>query len=362
MTTLPALRAAFDRVPGYLDAATNGLPARATVAALRDALDEWSAGTATTAGYDVAVARARAAYATIVGTPVTDVAIGSQASALVGTVAASLPDGARVLTVDGDFTSVVYPFLVQADRGVQVRHVPAERLVDEIVPGTDVVAFSLAQSRDGRVTDLAEVAAAARSVGALTVCDVTQATGWMPVDATLADVTVCAAYKWLAAPRGVAFLTVGPAARERLRPVAAGWYAGADVWRSVYGPTMRLADDARRFDVSPAWLCWAGAAPALELFAAADPHEVRAHDVGLADALRARLDLPPAGRAVVTLPDDEHGTLRARLEAAGCRVAGRGGGVRLAFHVWNDADDVELAADALADAGALVGSARRSGD
>ncbi|MEZ0447031.1 aminotransferase class V-fold PLP-dependent enzyme [Cellulomonas sp. ICMP 17802] len=347
MDSLDALRAAFTPVPGYLDAATCGLPSRATVEAMREALDTWQAGRADLAVYDEAVTRSRAAYARLVGADASQVAVGSQASALVGLVAAGVPDGAEVLAVDGDFASVTFPFTAHADRGVTVRHVPLERLADEVRPTTHTVAFSLVQSRDGRLADVDAVLAAAEAAGARTVCDVTQAAGWLPVDATRFDATVCASYKWLAAPRGTAFLTVRPELAHDLRPLHAGWYAGEQIWSSVYGPGMTLARDARRFDVSPAWLCWVGAVPALETFAAADPEQVRRHAVGLADSFRADLGLEPGGSAIVSLPDDEAGSRRALLAAGGTRAAGRGGGVRLAFHVWNDAADVTRAVAAL---------------
>lgn len=340
------LRASFDPVPGYLNAATLGLPPRPVVDAMRADLDQWQRGLADAAGYDGAVDASRAAFARIVGVTPDRVAVGTQVSVLVGLVAASLPDGAEVLTVDGEFASVSFPFMTHADRGVKVRHVPLEALADEVRPSTALVAFSVAQSNDGRVADVAAVAEAARQVGALSLADTTQAVGWLPVHADDVDLTVCAAYKWLCGPRGTAFLTLAPGVGDRIRPIHAGWYAGDSPWGSVYGPAMELARDARRFDVSPAWLCWVGTAPALELFAAADPRDVLAHDTGLADAFRAGLDLEPAGRAVVALPDPD-GTARARLEAAGCVVAGRAGAVRIAFHVWNDIADVERALDAL---------------
>ena len=47
-------------------------------------------------------------------------AVGSQVSAFAGLVAASLPAGCEVLTAAGEFTSVVFPFLAQARRGVRV--------------------------------------------------------------------------------------------------------------------------------------------------------------------------------------------------------------------------------------------------
>ncbi|ROS31817.1 aminotransferase class V-fold PLP-dependent enzyme [Cellulomonas sp. PhB150] len=340
------LRAAFAPVPGYLNAATVGLPARATADAMRTAIDDWQQGRADLAVYDAAVAAARSAFARLVRVPTDDVAIAAQTSALVGLVAAALPDGAEVLVVDGDFSSVVFPFLAHADRGVRVRHVAVDELAGAIRPSTAVVAFSLVQSRDGRVADADAVTSAARAAGALTLCDITQA-GWLPVDAGQFDLTVCSAYKWLAAPRGTAFATVRPAVLDRLRPLSAGWYAGDDVWGSVYGPHMRLATSARRLDVSPAWLCWVGAAPALELFAAVPPAAVRDHAVGLADAVRRGCGLDPAGSAIVSVPDAD-GVVARRLGEAGCVVAARGGGVRLAFHVWNDHDDVERALSVLA--------------
>ena len=67
---------------------------------------------------------------------------------LLGMVAASLPDGARVVVPEVEFTSNLFPWLVQEDRGVQVVTVPTDRLLDEITPGTTLVATSLVQSAD----------------------------------------------------------------------------------------------------------------------------------------------------------------------------------------------------------------------
>jgi selenocysteine lyase/cysteine desulfurase len=341
------LAAHFPSVPGYLNAATMGLPPIEVSAALRESLSAWETGTLPPVALDGTVNAARAAFARIVGVPSSEVAVGSQVSVLVGTVATGLPPGSEVLTVEGDFTSVVFPFLVQAGRGVRVRQVPLERLAEEVREDTSLIAYSLVQSADGRVADSAAIGRAADRVGALTLCDTSQAVGWLPVSAGAADITVCGTYKWLCTPRGVAFMTVGARAGQSLTPVNAGWYAGESVWDSVYGPQMNLAADARRFDVSPAWMCWAGAVPALELFASADPDELYRHGTGLADGFRERLGLAPTGSAIVAL-DDPDGVLRGVLDAAGCTVAGRAGRVRLSFHVWNDAADVDRAAEALA--------------
>lgn len=331
---------------GYLAACTAGLPTLGTLAAQRADLDAWAHAETSPATYGALVEAGRALFAGIVGVGPDRVATGSQTSAMVAVVAASLPDGAEVVVPEGDFSSIVFPFLVQAHRGVTVRSVPIDRLADAVRPGTALVAWSAVQSATGVVTDQQPVVEAAHAVGALTLCDLTQAAGVLPVSAAAFDVTVTHAYKWLCAPRGVAFATVSDAALERIRPVQAGWYAAEDVWSSCYGPTMRLATDARRFDVSPAWQAWPGAVAALRHLASVDAASAWRHATGLTDRLADALGSPRSGQAITTFPDGD-GAALAALTAAGVTASGRAGRLRLAFHLWNDEDDVTRVVEVL---------------
>ena len=246
----------------------------------------------------------------------------------------------------------MYPFLQQAHRGVRVRHVALEALAESMTSETALVAFSLIQSADGRVAQAGAIAEAAHATDTMTLCDTTQATGIYPVEAAEWDLTVCHSYKWLCAPRGAAFLTVSPQAAEHIVPLHAGWYAGEDVWASTYGPGMRLADSARRFDTSPAWLSWVGAAQALEHFETIDTTAAWRRASGMADQLLEQLGLPERGQAIVAL-DDQDGVRAAALAAAGVQFACRAGRVRLAFHIWNTQRDVDLVSEAFAKAGCL---------
>ena len=103
-------------------------------------------------------------------------------------------------------------------------------------------------------------------------------------------------YKWLLCPRGTAFFTIRPERRDELVPHAAGWYAGEDPASSYSGAPLRLAADARRFDLSPAWLNWVGAAPALELLEEVGVGTIHAHDLRMANRLRAGLGCRRATR------------------------------------------------------------------
>jgi selenocysteine lyase/cysteine desulfurase len=209
-----------------------------------------------------------------------------------------------------------------------------------------VVAFSLVQSATGEVADYPAIVAAARDAGALVVVDATQACGWLPFDGRLADVVAVGGYKWLMGPRGTGFAYLSPAVQELIRPDAAGWYAGADVHESYYGPPLRLAVDARRFDISPAWFSWVGAAPALAVIEDIGLDAIRDHNVALANRFLTGLGRPAGDSAIVTVdvPDAER-----KLEAAGARAAVRAGRVRASFHVYSTEDDVDLALNALTD-------------
>ncbi len=329
---------------GYLAACTLGLPADVTREAVRRDLERWSAGEASAAEYSAALERARAHAARLLGTSPDRIATGSQVSVFAGVAAASAPVGAEVLCVDGDFSSIVAPFLARGD--LRVRHVPLSALADAVSASTWMVSYSLVQSATGAVADAAAVTSAARDAGALSLVDTTQATGWMPTTDLDADFVVCHAYKWLSAPRGAAFAAISPRVLEELVPLVAGWYSGSDPWASCYGPALYLADDASRFDVSPAWHAWVGAEAALEFAATLDMEAVRRHDVALANEFCARLGLEASDSAIVTWPDED-GAALAALGAAGVVASGRAGRARVAFHLWNDDEDVALAAAAL---------------
>jgi len=282
------------------------------------------------------VDRARRRFAGLVGVAPDRVAIGNQVSTFTGLIAAALPDGARVLAAEEDFTSA------------PGQTVPLSHLVESIRPGVNLVAVSSVQSADGRLVPggLDALAAAAAAHGCLTYVDATQAVGWLPFDAAPLDFVSCATYKWLLSPRGTAFGVVRPERLEMLRPLHAGWYAGDDPWTSIYGPPLRLARAARRLDISPAWLSWAGTVPALDLLAEVGIPGIHRHDIGLANGLRERLGLPGGDSAIVTVTAE--GGLE-RLRAAGIRASVRAGAVRLSFHLHNTESDVEAVARALRD-------------
>lgn len=331
----------FEPYGYYFDTPTYGLAPITSFDAVVEAARRWRSGGATMAEYDEAVARSRQLFARILGVDVDRVAIGSNVSTLVGPVAAGIRPGSKVLVPDGEFTSLLFPLLVNRD--LEVRTVALEGLAASIDHSIDVVAFSLVQSSNGAVAAAAEVVEAARQVGAVTMVDATHAAGWLPFDPLSFDFVFVAAYKWLLCPRGVAFMVVN--SDVDIPAVNAGWYSGEDPWASIYGGPLRLADSARRFDTSPAWMAWVGAVPSLELVDSLGVDRIHAHDLALANAVREGVGMDPSTSAIVTLPISDP----QRLGAAGIKTAVRASAVRIGCHIHNSAADVDALLESLSE-------------
>jgi selenocysteine lyase/cysteine desulfurase len=330
----------------YLNTASFGLPPARTFAAVRAALDAWSAGRAAPTAYDPLVAEVRARFAALLGARVEDTSIGGTVAALTAPIAAALPAGAEVLCARGEFTSTIQAFHSRGD--LAVRTVPLERLADSVRPATALVAVSAVQSADGRVTDLPALHAACRERGARLLVDATQAAGWLPLSAADAEYWVCADYKWLLGARSIGFLVLDEAAarEDGLRPPTPGWYGTADPWADPYGP-VEPAPDARRFDTTPDWLGCVAAAESLAFLSSVGIDLIHRHDLALAREFRegaTARGLAPASAddsAIVSLPGAPP------LTTPGVVTSHRAGALRLSFHVYNTRADVERALRAL---------------
>lgn len=336
-----AFGASFEVSPGYLNTASIGVPPSTVVDEVGAALERWRRGADLPEAFEQAVESGRRDFARLVGVEAATVAIGATTSQLLGQVAAGVPDGTKVLTLEREYTSVTFPFAVQRARGVTVTEVPREELYDR-VRGFDVVAVTVAQSSDGWVVDLGELRRAAEAAGTMVVLDATQAAGWLPLHLDWVDFVAAHGYKWLLSPRGASWLAVHPRALERGLPTAAGWYAAPPDADPAYGLPLRLRPDARRYDLSPAWHSQIGAAAALAYLAGLDLEAVRRHATGLADQVLTGLGLEPRGQAIIALDVDPE-----RLRRAGVVAAARAGRTRLSFHLYNTREDVDLVLSAL---------------
>jgi selenocysteine lyase/cysteine desulfurase len=331
----------------YLDSATYGIPSRQTLSEFMDVSAAWGVGEYDPHDCDQAVSRSRAAYARIHGVRPGDVAIAHQVAPFVASLAAALPRRGQVLTAENDFTSLLFPL---AAAGHELVAVPLEQLAQAIDSQTTAVAVSAVQSANGKLADLDQISAAAAAHGTYTLIDSTQASGWLPLDASRFDAVVTGGYKWLCHPRGTAFMAVGERLSDAI-PLTANWYSADDPWATCYGLPLRVAADARRFDVSPAWLNWHAAAVALEQLEEIGIEQVHRHNVALAGRVRSALGLEPIESAIVSLQAPTE--LPERLRAAAIKASVRAGRLRISCHHYNDDGDVDELLEVLQSAAAV---------
>jgi selenocysteine lyase/cysteine desulfurase len=331
---------------GYLDTATYGLPPRATLAAVERAASGWR-GRESWLRWEEDGEACRELFAEIVGARPEQIAFVAAASVGAGIVAASLPaePGDNVVLYERDFDSVMFPWRPLAERGVELRRLPLERVVEGIDDRTALVALSLVQSADGRVADLDAI----KQTGTRLFLDGTQAVGAVRVDLAGVDYLVAHSYKWLLSPRGLAFLYVRPERLDEITPWLAGWKSRANVLEDYYGAP-ELAEDARRLDVSLPWFSAAGARASLGLISELGADAIAEHNLALARAFAAGLGLPEPASPIVRVDVEGADAAVERLGQAGVSCSCRAGSMRFAFHLYNDAEDVALALEAVAPA------------
>ena len=352
----------------YLNTATYGPGPRTTVERVEESVRAWQAGRGDWREWEAAGARSRELFGRLIGARADDVALLPTLAIGAGLVAAGLRarPNANLVVGEAEFRSNLFPWLMQERRGFEIRAVPfreggprVEDVVQRIDGNTALVALSSVQSASGFRLDVSAVAAACRANGARLFVDGTQSVGALAFDAADVDFLGVAAYKWLLAPRGAAFLYIAPERRAELEPVFAGWTAPADVHASYYGGPLELADDASRFDASLAWIAWVGLAPSLELIDKLGIGAIEARVMALAAMFRegARalgLDVSgtPEGDSQivsVAVPDPE--ALARTLIDAKVVAAVRDRYLRVSFHFFNDESDVERVLRALGSSG-----------
>ena len=171
--TIDQARPLWEPAGVWCNTASFGLSPRPAWDALQAALADWHGGRTSWEGWGESTERARAAFARLVGVNAERVAVAATVSELIGLAVTALPAGARVVVPEIEFTSALFPLLVQ--RRLDVRAVAPGRIAEAIADGADAAVFSAVQMSSGEVADIDGILAAARSSGALTICDATQA-------------------------------------------------------------------------------------------------------------------------------------------------------------------------------------------
>ena len=277
--------------------------------------------------------------------------------------------GRNLVIVEEQFPSNVHVWRrLAAARRAELRSVPPPRtggarahdwneaVIAAIDERTALVAVPPFHWTDGSRFDLEAIGGRARERGAAFVVDGTQALGAAPFDCARVapDALVCAGYKWLTGPYSIGIAFFGPAFDGGV-PLEENWitrrgsddFANLATGRDEYRPGAIRYDVGERSNFVLMPMLGAALAQVLEW----GPAAVEAHTRALTDVAAAALrDLgcgieEDAWRAPhflgVRLPARLAPAALAReLHRRRVSVSVRGRGLRVAPHLYNDADDL----------------------
>lgn len=269
-------------------------------------------------------------------------------------------DHDEICVMSNEYPSLVAPLLARQNAHYQVRFShPAgtQALVDAISARTRAVFVSQVSYLNGERYDLHAVRRAADAVGAMLVVDFTQASGYMPVDANVADFAFCSSYKWMLGTTGVATAFWNRRRQPRWRPSSAGWYSLAGD-STNYAAGIELRADAMRLTRgNPAHVSLYVLSNAMHYLAAHDAACIQAHVQSLTTDLLERLahhgiaSSTPAQAAQhgasVCLSRPDAKFLQHHLNERGVLAWNGRGRLRISFHGYNCRKDVDRVEDTL---------------
>ncbi len=294
------------------------------------------------------------------------VSINSAVSEVISFVAdgMDLKAGDEVLLLEGDYPSMVLPWMVRAERiGFQIRFAPLKdflephRLKKHISSRTKLAGNSHVMFNTGIRLPSEEIAGICKNLDLLYLTDVSQSFGGMTLPASLvrdADILAGVCYKWLLSPYGSAFGYFSDRALERIRRCHASWLQNPKSQNSenLLHYSTESMPGARKFDRGqPAsFLITAGWQAALNLLAERGLKNVETHNSRLVDGFLSQLPkkfevVAPAERRSNIVCIQQQGLnakeLRDKLERANVDVSVREGALRISFHLFNTEKDAE---------------------
>ncbi len=359
-TDRPILDPADFRIPdGVSHVCAGGEPPflfRHDAALLQYAIDK-SSGMPGRTAMEAKVEKVRGQLAAMWGAGTDEIGFVSSVADGVAMVAESLEfnDGDNIVVDALEYPSIVAPFAMQRHPKLEIRvsrGTAPDRVAALVNDRTRVIGASCVSYMTGERLDLDALRAAADKVGALLVVDFTQAAGWLPITASVADFAFSACYKWLLGTTGTAVAYWNRARQPGWVPSTAGWHSIAAFGRPDWAKEIGVKADALRFTRgNPAHGPVYVLSEALDYLNAHDPALLHRHVTALTAELLARLD--QAGIPVTTPRDPaRHGAnvcMDSSAAQAMCnaltdrKVYGWNGHGRLrfSFHGYNAMADVD---------------------
>jgi kynureninase len=307
----------------------------------------------------------KASFAELAGCDADEVAITTNISIALSTIASALDlsgDRRRVILSELDFPTDGHVWLAWAARtGAEIvwlrspdgLTIPLEAYDEAIDERTALVMVNRVLYRSSAIVDAAAVCAIARERGALSFVDDYHGLGIVPLDlhALGCDLYTAGTLKWMCGGPGMVFLYARREVLPTLEPAVTGWFAteepfSFDLEHLTYHATARRLEHGT--PPAPVFFLAQGG---LDIISEVGVKRIRARQGELTDHVIARAD--EAGLQVRTPRDraarggvvnvgvgEDAGAICHELLARGVCTDFRGDGLRISPHFFNTEDDV----------------------
>jgi len=350
----------------YLNSCSQGALSDAVQAGLEDYVASWHEQGSPWEAWVSRYEEARAAFAKFINASPDEVAIVISVSAGINGIASALNFRERKKVVMGEFEfpTMGHVWLAQRTRGAEVQFVkaegnylPAANYEKAIDHNTCIVPITHVCFKNGFRSEVSALTQIAHQAGAVLMLDDYQDSGTRPIDVKAMDLDfyLTGTLKYLLGPPGLAFMYVRQELISTLAPTVTGWFAQANPF--AYDPQhFELSPTARRFESgSPSVPNVYGAVPGFQILQGIGMENAAVHVKSLTQSLlriardlsiRAKTPADSAGPLVVLQSKDSTAMVR-KFAENDIVVSNRHDGLRIAFHVYNNADDVNAVVDVL---------------
>ena len=285
----------------------------------------------------------------------------SQIQALLASAFEYKPGRNKVVYSELEFPTVSYVWWEERRRGAEVVVVPSpdgiriglDRFLSTIDEQTLVVPLSHVLFRSSTITEVAQVVARCKDVGAMVILDCYQSTGTVPVDVSAlgVDFACGGSVKWLCGGPGAAYLYVRPDRIPQFAPRNTGWF-GHEKPFAFTMPEQKYASGVWRYMAgTPAIAALYQARAGAKLVEEIGVHRIRANSLRMTQKILWACD--EAGYTVNTPrePDQRGGTIcfdfvgadrvTEQLNAHGYFCDHRPGcGIRISPHFYSTDEEV----------------------
>lgn len=356
----------------YFDhAAAAPLPRRSATAMRTWIAEQESSGVVNWPAWKSKLEQIRRDAASLIHAHPDEVAFITSTTQGIGLIAEGFPwkDGDNIVTAEEEYPSNIYPWMNLANRGVSLRTVPSRNgrvdphdLAAAMDDRTRILTISHVEWLSGFRNNLDDLAELCHARGVALFVDAIQGLGPLTIDVarTPIDFLATGGHKWLLGPEGAGILYVRREWIERLRPLGVGWHS---VTSSYNTPGIH-------FELKPSAQRWEGGTfnmPGIQAFGASlglllelGAEAVSSRILEIAETVRVIAQQAGwvvhgsdraeerSGIVAITRAGVEADPFVRDLRKRGITLASRRGRVRVSPHVYNNREDLDRLAEALA--------------